>query len=279
MTLNNYPGNKSIHGLYQFIINRITPHEIYYEMFAGSAVIADRLPDTSKKILCDINADVIKALQKKYKKRFSYRCENTLQLITTVLQEPVKTVKSNCMIKLGPVQSKATVLSGRMSAGTVRSNCKISQKRSAVQLEMTVPDPTKIFIYLDPPYRKSCLIGGRELYKYTMTDEQHEEMLRAVQKIKCNVMISHPDNKMYDKYLKGWTKEKCKVSYRGTIAYECIYYNYSKPDILHTYKYVGEDCWNRQGIKRKINRLTNKLSQLPALERNAVWSRVGEMLK
>jgi DNA adenine methylase len=60
--------------------------------------------------------------------------------------------------------------------------------------------------------------------------------------------------------------------------YQWIYYNYPKPQVLHTYKYVGNDCWDRQRIKRKIERLTNKLIELPELERNAVISRITKEL-
>ena len=123
MNLKHYPGNKSIHGLYQFIINRIPPHTEYYELFCGSAVIADKLPDTAKKTLVDLNPEVIAAIQKQNRSAtVVYACD-TLQFLSTVWSRGAATVTNNCTPGIPrTVQSLPTVHSGR-------------------------------FIYADPPYR------------------------------------------------------------------------------------------------------------------------------
>lgn len=56
---------------------------------------------------------------------------------------------------------------------------------------------------------------------------------------------------------------------------ECIYMNYDKPARLHEYTYLGLDCWDRQRIKRKIERFVNKLRGLPDHEREAILEAVG----
>ncbi len=223
--LDNYTGNKQVNGLWQWIINRIPPYKIYYELFAGSAAIARNLPTKDPKVIVDCNAGITDALR--------------------------------CIPRL----SNAKIICG-----------------DAVQILSSVaaaPGATDIFIYMDPPYRfDSRLQKGRVYYKSEFgTDEQHKKLLRAAATVKCSCMISHPENDLYDEYLQGWTKEKYKVSYQGTPAYEWIYYNYPRPDVLHTYDFVGGDCWDRQRVKRKIERLAAKLAALPALERNAVISR------
>jgi hypothetical protein len=77
--------------------------------------------------------------------------------------------------------------------------------------------------------------------------------------------------------LPGWNKEKKKVRYHNNTVNECIYYNYTKPSVLQTYEYLGNDCWDRQRIKRKIKRLFNKLMDLPEIERNAILQVMGNL--
>lgn len=282
--LKNYTGNKGMPGLWQFIINRIPPHEIYYELFAGSGTIARILPDHIPKILVDLNEATCRALQDDWDHRsgtVNIICGDALQIISSVIEHSQKQLYCR---QLGPAQSGITVPPGTRSfrklqskisvaaakARTDRNNC--TDPSWPVQTEITVP-ARKIMIYADPPYMFSTRRSQRRLYEKEMTDADHKKFLRACSTVKANCMISHPENDLYDKYLRGWTKEKFKVSYHGQVAEECIYYNYPKPEKLQTYDYVGADCWDRQRVKRKIERLARKLAELPALERNAVISR------
>jgi site-specific DNA-adenine methylase len=225
-TLKNYPGNKSIEGLYQWIINRIPPHKKYYELFAGSAQIARRLPDTAAKVLVDCDPHIAKLLEKEL--------GNEMTVINSYAEN---------WLTMLPLRA-----------------CKDT------------------FVYMDPPYMIDCIPSGKKLYRHSMSDIDHEQILAVASKVKYNCMISHPSCEIYNDMLKGWTKEHKIVRYHTRTAKEWIYYNYPKPQVLHTYKYVGNDCWDRQRIKRKIERLTNKLIELPALERNAVISRVTKEL-
>lgn len=264
-TLKNYTGNKGMPGLWQFIVNRIPPHDLYYEMFAGSGTIARILPG-SQKILVDLNTETICALRK------------DLPAAQCVHADAIRILQSFSTVAPGTrsfrkLQSKRTVGTSELLQLQLKATV---QARGNVpwplQSEITVPDG-KVMIYADPPYMISSLLSGKKLYKHILTDLQHKQFVIACSKLKVNCMISHPENDMYDTYLQGWTKEKFKVSYHGKIAEECIYYNYPRPEQLQTYNYVGEDCWDRQGVKRKIERLARKLAALPALERNAVIAR------
>jgi hypothetical protein len=88
-------------------------------------------------------------------------------------------------------------------------------------------------------------------------------------------MISAYEHTLYDEMLSGWNKAVFPVSVHGIVRLECIYYNYPKPSVLQCYDYVGSDCWDRQRVKRKIDRLTKKLLELPEIERNAIISRIN----
>lgn len=219
-TLNNYPGHKGIEGLYQFIINRIPPHTNYFEIFAGSAQIARKLPHGSIKVVVDCNSGVTAILKKE-----------------------------------------------------IGSMCKVVTK-DALQFIPSIPAGTDTMVYMDPPYIISSRHSKRKIYQSEMTLEDHKRFLSMVHKAKFNCMISHYEHPFYDKMLKGWNKEKKTVRYHTRTTEECIYYNYPKPTALQTYDYIGNDCWDRQRIDRKIKRLTKKLIALPCLERNAVIDRV-----
>ena len=70
-----------------------------------------------------------------------------------------------------------------------------------------------VFMYLDPPY----LFGTRtaKQYRHEMTDKEHEELLKIITQSKAKIMISGYASKMYDDYLKEWTR----MEFRGSAEY------------------------------------------------------------
>ncbi len=64
--MKQFTGSKGIQGLPHKIINLIPTHQFYYELFAGSAAIAQLLPHSKNKVLTDINPDTIEYLKKTY---------------------------------------------------------------------------------------------------------------------------------------------------------------------------------------------------------------------
>ena len=128
-----------------------------------------------------------------------------------------------------------------------------------------------IFVYLDPPYLKSTRCYKPDIYKHEMTMKDHEDLLSRIRTVNFNCMISCYDNELYSSMLNGWNKQHFKaITHRGKITTETVYFNYQAPTVLHDYNYLGNDFIERQRIKRKIIRWTNRLKQLPALERNSI---------
>lgn len=67
-TLDNYKGHKKVNGLFQKIINQIPKHDIYAELFAGSAGIYSSFTVPAEiSILNDINTEVHNLLCEKYR--------------------------------------------------------------------------------------------------------------------------------------------------------------------------------------------------------------------
>lgn len=135
----------------------------------------------------------------------------------------------------------------------------------------------KILIYLDPPYPKFTRLDQNDLYKYEMTDEQHEMMLLAITQLKCDVLVSSYKNTMYDRVLKNWNHHEFQSQTRIGPRIECLYYNYEKPTELHDYRYLGEDFRERDAIKGRINRRVSKIISMPAAEQNSLLQQLEKL--
>src|SRR5271167_4003585 len=83
-TLKNYRGNKGVFGLYQFIINRIPPCEIFYEAFAGSAMISKKIGFAAATVLNDCNAGVTDILNCTYRKQATITNLPAVQLLLSL---------------------------------------------------------------------------------------------------------------------------------------------------------------------------------------------------
>ena len=144
-----------------------------------------------------------------------------------------------------------------------------------LQQLLTVPDPENHFIFLDPPYHHSTRPNSLNLYNFEMSHTDHVQFLSMVLTVKCNCMIIHPRCELYDQELKSFRKVQLSVQYHNKTSIENLYMNYPGPGQLLTYNWAGTDCWDRQRIKRKGDRIVNKLSNLPVLERNYIIDRIN----
>lgn len=125
-------------------------------------------------------------------------------------------------------------------------------------------------IYADPPYRVLELYGKRELYPYTLSDNDHAKFLMLARSVTCKMVISHYNSVFYDDILTGWSKKIVQVSYSGRVAEEAIYYNFPYDGVRHNSTYSGKNRTDRQRIKRKAARWLNAFNALPAYEQQAI---------
>jgi len=145
---------------------------------------------------------------------------------------------------------------------------------SSLTFEKSLLDYTRsskdTVIYMDPPYPHET--RGKTRYKFDMGATSQLRLLSIANKIKCDCLISTYPNKMYESELSTWYHIDYQSMTRGGLRTERLYMNYDPKEIkhLHDYSYLGQDCTDRQRIKRKIQRLKDKLSELPVLERNAI---------
>lgn len=133
-------------------------------------------------------------------------------------------------------------------------------------------------VYLDPPYLMHTRRSERPIYRCEMTNRQHQELLEVALSLKCMVMISGYYSAMYADLLRGWRSISFEVMTRGGVpATEWLWMNFPEPAELHDYRYVGEGWRERERIKKKVSRWKNKLSKMPAVERQALLAALAEL--
>lgn len=219
-TLDKYTGHKNKAGLYQKIINQIPKHNIYAELFAGSASIFDLINvPASLSILNDIDAEVHKLL-----------CQKYLEFEVTLWNRN----GIHFLSKMQPIWEVDT------------------------------------FVFLDPPYLHETRPNGTNLYKHEMTKSDHVQLLSNCLVMKCNIMIIHPKCDLYETMLFNWRKIEVKVRYNKKTSIEVLYMNYPEPIELQDYSYLGNNCWDRQRIKRKVENYIEKFKKMPLLEKNYI---------
>ena len=235
LDINNYPGSKNGAGVLAWLINHTPKSEVYYEIFGGSAVFSFELKKLVEKadvVVYEKSTDVHSQLSEKTKE---YKGKN---------KRIVPTVCCFCGIK--------------------RVETLISQWR----------DLSDFFFYFDPPYLFESRSSKRPLYHHEWTMNDHLIFFELVKKLSdkgAKIMISHYPNDLYCRTFQDWFTSEMQTRTRTKTVTEKIWMNYDIAQLkLATAFYVGKDFTERQRIKRKIERLKNKISALPIHERQAV---------
>ena len=133
-------------------------------------------------------------------------------------------------------------------------------------------------VYCDPPYLIHTRLQQRRIYRYELEEADHRRLLDVLLQLPCLVMISGYDSMLYRQKLRGWIHETfTAVTRGGTVATEFVWMNYSKPDVLHDYRYVGRNFRERQDMKRKAARWRARLVGMPMRDRLSVLSALVDL--
>ena len=93
----------------------------------------------------------------------------------------------------------------------------------------------------------------------------------------CMVMVSGYWSQLYADRLAGWHSIQFEAMTRGSRpATEWLWCNFPPPVALHDYRYLGAGFRERERIKRKKQRWTDRLHRLPMLERQALLAAIEE---
>jgi len=138
--------------------------------------------------------------------------------------------------------------------------------------------PARSLVYCDPPYLMSTRSSQRRMYRYELSPEGHEELLRVLVRLPASVMVSGYPSEMYDQVLSTWRVVRYRTMTRGgRMADECLWCNFPEPVDLHDYRYLGSGYRERERIKRKRKRWVKRLSAMPVLERQALEAAMDEV--
>lgn len=96
--------------------------------------------------------------------------------------------------------------------GSIENLPEVAQRFQRVQIENAPAldvirryDTSETVFYLDPPYAHSAR-GDSSAYKYEMTDEQHKDLARTLQKIKGRAVLSGYRTDLYDDLYANWRR-------------------------------------------------------------------------
>lgn len=139
--------------------------------------------------------------------------------------------------------------------------------------------PKYAFLFLDPPYLASTRNIQKRLYNTHLTNLDHVRLLNLITTLNINCMIIHPSCNLYNNALKDWRTVEISVRYHNKTSKEKLWMNYQEPQTLLTYACYGNNCWDRQRLKRKADRLLKKLSSLPTSEMNYILNKLDTLRK
>lgn len=143
--------------------------------------------------------------------------------------------------------------------------------RDALDAIKTGYDCPDTLVYLDPPYPFETRKRKTAIYRSESDERMHSDLLGIVKSLKrAKVMVSTYENETYRNELANWRTIQFKSMTRHGIRTETLYMNFPAPMELHDYRYLGADYRDRERIRKRITRETNKLLGLPVQERNAI---------
>jgi DNA adenine methylase len=261
----NYPGGKNKPGVFHQIINLIPPHEVYIELFAGSAAVLRMKRLASVSYAIDIDPDAIAQLG---------------EFAAAITQ-------ASALLPNGRPAVERSRSTPKASVDPVGTN---TVARSQPRIHLLVADAidwltthrldAHTFIYCDPPYLASSRRQPkRDLYTHEFKSEaQLLSLLRLLKHTRANVIISGYPSKLYSRELAGWRLHTFTTTTRGASpATECLWMNYPPPRELHDYRYLGDDHRARLDFRRMRERWRRKLEGMPDYKRFALLAALRDL--
>jgi len=256
-----YPGGKAGSGVYQKLINLMPPHTVYIEPFLGGAAVM-RLKRPAQ---LNIGVDLVPSSKLPILPATSPK---TARSAATVFPDDACRRISPDLARNGHSRSHNTESGDGGRRFEFRHEDGIAFLRA-------YPFTGSELVYCDPPYLRSTR-SGRRLYEFEMTDRQHRELLATIRRLPCFVLISGYWSDLYASALKSWHHLSFDAMTRGGLATEHLWFNFAPPLQLHDYRYLGDTFRERERIKRKKQRWTDRLRRMPDLERQALLAAIAE---
>jgi DNA adenine methylase len=147
-------------------------------------------------------------------------------------------------------------------------HCRVLQG-DALEILQTLPLEADTVVYSDPPYHPETRRRAR-VYKYDYTVKDHERLLDCLTVLPCHVMISGYASPLYERRLAGWQQHHFQVRTRVGMCDEYVWFNFPRPSIPHDDRYLGAGFREREVIRRRQERLRQRIGKLPMAEQAAL---------
>ncbi len=121
-------------------------------------------------------------------------------------------------------------------------------------------------VYSDPPYHPHTRRQNR-VYRKDYAVEDHERLIAILRSLPCMVVLSGYKNDLYDIALRDWNTRTFSAKTHTTVREETLWFNFEPPKALHDARYLGQNFRKRMTIKRRSERLREKVSRMDPIER------------
>jgi len=128
-------------------------------------------------------------------------------------------------------------------------------------------------VYCDPPYLPTTR-RRNPVYRYDYCEADHVRLLDALLRLPCRVIVSGYPSELYDEHLRSWSTKTFTARTHHGIREEKLWFNFKKPECLHDGRHLGGNFRERQTVKRRLERLRKRISNLSPLEQYALFELV-----
>lgn len=239
-------------ALAPWIIERMPPHRVYVEPFAGAASVLLRKPRSKVEVYNDLDDEIVglfRILQNptqcrtlvRVLKRTPY-ARREFELAFRPTDDPLERARRAIIRAYMSFHHSALFSPGkntfanarhRKPAGggskmaewvnyprTLSAVCRrlrgvLIEHRDALDVIRNQDTPDALF-FVDPPYVMSARIK-QCVYRHEMADERHVELLTLLNEIKGRAMVTGYASALYDDLLRGWQRLE-RASYANTGA-------------------------------------------------------------
>lgn len=123
--------------------------------------------------------------------------------------------------------------------------------------------------YAAPPYYPATRRRKR-VYRHDYSEDDHVALIEFLMSRKCMVIISGYYSEYYASELRNWNVHKFNSKTHVGTEEEYVWFNFDRPSISHDSRFLGANFREREVIKRRNDRLRNRISKLSIAKQSAL---------